>query len=255
VLLHGFPEFWYSWRHQIPVLSREGFRVIAPDLRGYNLSEKPTTGYEMDTLTTDVFELIHYVGGVHACIVGHDCGAAIAWAFAARYPESTTKLAILNAPPAQRFVEHLQEWQLFKSWYVVFMVLPGLTEFVGGCNRAWLVSQGIKYFSKHDDWVDDKVLELYRTSISRPGALQCMMEYYRKMWTSATQCDQYNRIRAPTLVLWGGHDKLFQAIHFCQGLEDFVPEKLKIEILDGGHWIQQEIPEEVNRRLISFLQR
>ena len=249
ILLHGFPEFWYSWRHQIPVLRREGYRVIAPDLRGYNLSEKPKSGFDSDTLTTDILELIKFAGETEARIVGHDCGAVIAWAFAARYPKHTKKLVILNAPPVQRLADYFD-----KSWFMFLLWLfPNFSEFVGGINRSWLISQSLKYFSKDTEWLDEQTMELYRGSISRRGSLHCMMEYYRNIWTSSKQCEQYNTtIRAPTLVLWGEFDNAFQT-ELCNSLGDFVSNKFTLVLLDSGHFIQEEIPQEVNRFLIQFL--
>src|SRR5919199_846997 len=100
VLLHGFPEFWYSWRKQIPALAAAGFRVLAPDLRGYNLSDKPpgTHAYRMEMLTADVAGLIAHAGGGRAAVVGHDWGGAVAWMMPLRHPAAVSRLVILNAP-------------------------------------------------------------------------------------------------------------------------------------------------------------
>ena len=252
VLLHGFPEFWYSWRHQIPALSKAGYRVIAPDLRGYNLSDKPRSGFDMDTLTQDVLELIEFAGETEARIVGHDCGAIIAWAFAARFPKHTAKLVILNAPPIQRFVDHFQGWQLLQSWFLFLLVLPGVSEFIGSLNRGWVFSYIMRNIGKDCDWLDENTIEIYRGSISRPGALHCMIEYYRNMKMSAKQCEEYNTIQAPTMVLWGEYDSSCNP-KLCNGLDDYVREKFSLVLLDSGHCSQQEVPDEVNQRLVTFL--
>src|SRR5450432_3257830 len=104
VLLHGFPEFWYSWRKQIPFLAELGFEVVAPDLRGYNESDKPRTGYDVQTLLRDIVGLIRGLGREKAIIVGHDWGGALAWAFALEYPQMTDRLIVLNAPHPTAFI-------------------------------------------------------------------------------------------------------------------------------------------------------
>ncbi|MEO0409950.1 MAG: alpha/beta fold hydrolase, partial [Cyanobacteria bacterium P01_A01_bin.135] len=118
VLLHSFPEFWYAWRHQLPVLARH-FKVVVPDLRGYNDSDKPQTGYDLDTLATDIRGLIQGLGYSKAHIVGHGWGGAIAWHMAQRFPKLMHRLAILNAPHPQAFVQALAGNldQLWRSWY------------------------------------------------------------------------------------------------------------------------------------------
>ena len=131
ILLHGFPELWYSWRRQIPALVQAGFRVVAPDLRGYNLSERPrhVREYSIQRLAGDVAGLVAAFGVERAAIVGHDWGAGVAWAFAMAYPERLTRLAILNGPHPERLLRSLRTpAQLAKSWYMFFFQLPWLPE-------------------------------------------------------------------------------------------------------------------------------
>ena len=129
ILLHGFPEFWYAWRQQIPALAAAGFRVVALDQRGYNTSAKPKgiQHYQLETLADDVLGMIHAVGEEKAVVVGHDWGGAVAWAFAMRHPEAVDKLIVLNAPHPRRFLEELRGFaQLRKSWYILLFQLPWL---------------------------------------------------------------------------------------------------------------------------------
>ncbi len=130
VLLHGFPDFWYSWRHQIPPLAAAGFRAIAPDMRGYNLSSKPAdiSAYEARRLAGDIRALIRERGLERACVAGHDWGAAVAWVLAMRHPETVERLAILNVPHPRRMLEALRRpgRQLLRSWYMFFFQLPWL---------------------------------------------------------------------------------------------------------------------------------
>src|SRR5262245_58570023 len=131
VLLHGFPEFWYSWRHQIKGLAAAGFRVIAPDLRGYNESDKPPgiASYRLELLTQDIVELIQHAGEKRAHVVGHDWGGGIAWWLAMQNPQVVERLVILNAPhPVAFFRELRRPAQLLKSWYMFFFQLPWLPE-------------------------------------------------------------------------------------------------------------------------------
>src|SRR5205807_2242388 len=131
VLLHGFPEFWYSWRHQLPALAAAGFRVIAPDMRGYNLSAKPPgiRSYCLEALTGDVVGLVRHLGYERAVIAGHDWGGAVAWHTALTRPDVVERLVILNSPHPATFLRELRTFaQLRKSWYMFFFQLPLLPE-------------------------------------------------------------------------------------------------------------------------------
>src|SRR5688572_23529892 len=134
VLLHGFPEFWYGWRHQIGPLAEAGLRVVAPDMRGYNLSSKPRGRgqYDIALLARDVAELIEERGARRAHVAGPDWGGAVAWATAGLHREAVDRLAILNAPHPRVFIEHLKDpRQLARSWYMGFFQLPYLPELFG----------------------------------------------------------------------------------------------------------------------------
>ena len=252
VLLHGFPEFWYSWRHQIPVLSTR-FRVVAPDMRGYNLSEKPQAGYDIETLTADVLALIHALGEDQAVIIGHDWGGVIAWAFAARFPDATNKLVIMNAPHPQRFQRSLTSGfgQILRSWYVLFFQILRLPELLLGANRCWVLARAMRTSSKDQDAFSDQDLERYRDAMSRPGALTAALGYYRAVFRTRSQTRQFGQVQAPTLVLWGEHDRALGR-ELAEGLEQWVPN-VNVRFLDCGHWTQQEQPDQVNVYLEEFL--
>lgn len=252
VLLHGFPEFWYSWRHQIPVLA-ERFRVVAPDLRGYNLSEKPQAGYDIETLTDDVRALIQALGEERAVIVGHDWGGVIAWAFAARFPEATEKLVIMNAPHPRRFQQTMSSGirQMLRSSYVLFFQIPRLPELLLGANRCWLLARAMQRSAVSTDTFTDEDLARYREAMSRPGALTAALGYYRAIVRTRRQTQQLGDVRSPTLVLWGKHDRAL-GIELAEGLEQWVPD-ITVQYLDCGHWTQQEQPKEVNQHLMEFL--
>lgn len=254
VLLHGFPEFWYSWRRQIPVLA-ERFRVLAPDMRGYNLSEKPPRGYDIETLADDVLALVHEAGEEEAAIVGHDWGGGVAWAFALRHAPATRKLAILNAPHPLRFQEELRNpRQLLRSSYMLFFQLPALPELLLGANRSWLIGRGLRSSAVAKEAFSDDDIERYREAISRPGALNAALNYYRGLLGARRRLGELPNdgvVQAPTLVLWGEHDRAL-GTELASGLERWAPN-LRVALLDCGHWTQQERPDEVNRLLLDFV--
>ena len=134
ILLHGFPEFWYSWKKQLDALSGS-FHVVAPDMRGYNLSDKPARveDYKIDELVADVVGLIDHFGAKQAAVVGHDWGAGVAWAVALKHPERVSKLAVLQVPIAAAWRDNMSLRQLLRSWYMFFFQIPWLPE--------WLISR------------------------------------------------------------------------------------------------------------------
>ncbi len=260
VLLHGFPEFWYSWRFQIPVLARY-FKVVVPDLRGYNDSDKPANGYDLDTLTADVRGLIESLGYARAHVVGHDWGGAIPWNLAQKFPQYLNRLAILNAAPAQRLLQEMVSNfdQLRRSWYVLAFQVPGIPE--------WLIQQNLKEFVKNifqgqavrKGAFTSENTEIYQRALAKPGALSAALNYYRQMMSPWHWAQEFghapNPITAPTLVLWGEEDALLSQ-NLTRDLDQLIraPYELKL-IPHCGHWVQQEAPQTVNRELITFLRQ
>jgi pimeloyl-ACP methyl ester carboxylesterase len=258
ILLHGFPEFWYSWRYQIPVLA-QNFKVVVPDLRGYNDSDKPQTGYDLETLTQDVVGLIQRLGYTKAHIVGHDCGGTIAWNLAQRFPSYLSSLSILNAPHPTQLIRELTRNgdQLLRSWYWFALQLPGfsdlwirnnLPEFV----RNWFQHQAIRKaaFSR-------EVLAMYAAALAKTGAIAAATQYYRQFLNPTHWLGQVNwndlPVQIPTLVLWGEDDAILSPA-LMQGMESFIQAPFRLKsIPDCGHWIQQEVPRLVNSELLAFL--
>ncbi|HLI87588.1 MAG TPA: alpha/beta hydrolase [Ktedonobacteraceae bacterium] len=255
VLLHGFPEFWYSWRYQIPFLAGHGYMVVAPDLRGYNETDKPSKGYNVSTLLRDIVGLIKGLERDKAIIVGHDWGGALAWAFAARYPQMTERLIVLNAPHPAAFARELRTWrQLRKSWYMFFFQLPWLPEYVLGRNHAAVIGRMLYASAVQKSAFPPDVIERYRDAMSKPGALTASINYYRTLFRRmrSLRAGAGAIIDVPTLLIWGKQD-IALGIELTHGLEQWVPNIQIKRIPDSGHWVQQEKPDAVNTLMLEFL--
>ena len=253
LLLHGFPQCWYSWRHQIPALATR-YRAVAPDLRGYNRSEKPSSGYDLGTLADDIAGLIDRLGYERAVVVGHDWGGEIGWAVAMKHPERVAALAVLNAPhPAAYRREALRNpRQMLRSWYVLFFQIPRLPEqlltaFHGRLTMAMLRRTAHPGTFSADD------LAVYRDAITQPGAARAALAYYRAPFRSPRSASRWlRRIDCPTLVLWGTADlALDEAL--LDGHNAWAPN-LTIRRFPGvSHWLPEERPAEVSEALLTWL--
>jgi epoxide hydrolase 4 len=260
ILLHGFPEFWYSWRYQIPVLAKY-FRVIVPDLRGYNDSDKPLTGYDLETVTNDIRCLIENLGYPSAHVVGHDIGGAIAWNLAQKFPQSIKRLGILNAPHPQKFMRSLVSNfdQARRSWYMLAFQVPLLPEWVIQMNLREFVVNGLRDQAVRKGIFTREHAQMYETALQKPGAIGAALNYYRQMFTPGAWMQNLlrpaNLIQSPTLVLWSEEDA-FLSRQLVQGLEQLVAAPFALKLVpDCGHWMQQEAPQMVNRELLDFLRR
>jgi pimeloyl-ACP methyl ester carboxylesterase len=256
VLLHGFPEFWYSWKKQIPALSEAGFRVLAPDLRGYNESDKPegVANYRVDLLVQDVVGLIQHAGEQQAVVVGHDWGGGVAWAVAMRRPEVVRRLVILNAPhPAAYRREVRKPAQMLRSWYILFFQLPWLPEWLLRLGNQALLARAFRRQPVHPDAFTPEDIEQYKKALNQPGALTAALNYYRALGRHRRASFRGVRtISAPTLLIWGERDP-YLGIRLTEGLERWVHD-LRIERLpDASHWVQNDAPERVNQLLVQFL--
>ena len=258
ILLHGFLEFWYSWRHQLPALSRH-FKVVVPDLRGYNDSDKPEHGYDLDTLSKDIKGLIESLGYHRAHVVGHDWGGAIAWHLAQTFPQALDRLAVLNAPHPHHFRQELISNldQIRRSWYLLALQMPGVPEWLirqnlGSFVKALFQDQAVRKgaFSRQDT-------EIYQAALEKQGVLSAAVNYYRQFLAPQTWFKHWAQapvsIDIPTLVLWGEEDTLLSRT-LAQRIEKLVTAPCHLKMVPNcGHWVQQEVPLTVNRELIRFL--
>ena len=208
IALHGFPDFWYGWRHQIPALAAAGLRVYALDQRGYNTSDKPAavSDYALSLLAGDVLRLADDIApGRSIDVIGHDFGAAIAWWLAAYRPERLRRQVIVNVPHPAVFLRFATRdpRQLLRSWYIAAVQLPRLPELLlGARDYSGLTTALVK--SARPGAFTDADVAAYRTAWSQPGALTAMLNWYRAGWSSAAFPPR--RITTPTLILWGRHD-------------------------------------------------
>ncbi|NJN31341.1 MAG: alpha/beta hydrolase [Synechococcales cyanobacterium RM1_1_8] len=260
ILLHGFLEFWYSWRHQLPILSRH-FKVVAPDLRGYNDSDKPAAGYDLETLGRDVKGLIQALGYEKARIVGHGWGGSIALSLAENFPQMVQSLALLSAPHPQRFLQEAASNldQFGQSWYIWAAQVPNLPEWLVNANLPRLVSGLFQQQSVRKGAFSAEDKAMYEAALAKPGALRATLSYYRQLLSlrSLTQllADKPQFIAHPTLILWGQDDTVFSH-RLAKGLERLISAPCRMRLIDHcGHWINQEAPQTVNRELTQFLRK
>jgi pimeloyl-ACP methyl ester carboxylesterase len=264
ILLHGFPEFWYSWRHQLEALSQD-HHVIAPDMRGYNLSDKPARieDYRIDVLVEDVIALIKHFGASRAAIIAHDWGAVVAWAIAQKSPQYVSKLAVMQVPPGAVWRANMSLRQLLRSWYMFLFQLPRVPE--------WAI--GRRNFAAVDKMFTDSVIrkgafshediEAYKQALRRPGALTAAVNYYRanvgrlmsRRGANKLAGSSSRPISVPTLFIFGEQDFAILP-RTVRGIENHIDAPYQeLRIADSGHWVQNEAVEEVNAALIEFLRK
>jgi pimeloyl-ACP methyl ester carboxylesterase len=257
LLLHGFPESKYSWRFQIPLLARLGYRVWAPNLRGYGKSSKPQAiaDYHIDRLTDDVAGLIDASGAKTVLLVAHDWGAIIAWVFAIRRVRPIERLVIMNVPHPACFIRELRTWaQLSKSWYMFFFQIPWLPERVLGARGAEAIGNAFANMAVDKSRFPAAVTDEFRRNALEPGALRCMVNYYRASFRAGSDVmsPSPGKVDVPVLMIWGESDSALDK-KTTLGTDAYVKD-LTLRYLPGvSHWVQQEAPEKVNAMMEAWL--
>jgi len=260
VLLHGFPEFWYSWRKQIPALARR-FHVVAADMRGFNESAKPegVESYAIEHLVGDVRGLIRFFGRERAVVVGHDWGGIVAWAFAMLHPEATERLVACNAPHVGAFAgltpeERLRQLQM--SWYMFFFQMREVPErFLAAGDWAFL---DLAFRTVKPGRITAEDMAEYKKAIARPGALAAGINYYRanirpELLLGLDEIAAAVKVTRPTLLIWGEEDP-FLSRPLAERAGDFVDAPYAARFIPGcGHWVQSEEPELVTSCMLDFL--
>jgi epoxide hydrolase 4 len=262
IMLHGFPELNYSWRHQMPLLAEQGWRVWAPNMRGYGASSKPegVAAYRIDALLEDVAALIDLAKAeapsTEIMLVAHDWGAIVAWMFAIRKVRPLDRLVIMNVPHPKCAQREIRKWrQLMKSWYIFFFQLPWLPEKLLLAGNARAIRLGFTTAAANKANFPDEALDVYKAAPQRPGAMKSMLNYYRALLRLPDVGNLGDAmVETETLVIWGENDSWLH-IRLLDGMEQWVPN-LSLHRLPGiSHWVQQDAPEEVNRLLSDWLNR
>jgi pimeloyl-ACP methyl ester carboxylesterase len=256
--LHGFPENNFSWRKQLPVLADMGYKVWAPNLRGYGNSYKPAkvSDYSIEKLLNDIVGLIDASDSDEVTIIAHDWGGILAWIFASRELKPLKSLVIMNCPHPVAFKRGLNLRQLLMSWYMYFFQIPFLPEWYLGRNNAMPIRRMLEKTSVNSDMFPQKVTEVYRKHAAQNGTLTAMINYYRALFRyppKMTNADSSGeKITVPTLLIWGEQD-LALSKDLALKTSEFVVDLQTKFIPNGSHWIQQDCPEEVNKLMIEFL--
>jgi pimeloyl-ACP methyl ester carboxylesterase len=257
VFLHGFPEFWFAWRHQIDHFVSSGYSVIIPDQRGYNLSDKPAgiASYSIELLAKDVVGVLDTVTDSKAFVVGHDWGAAVSWYLAARYSERVSRTAMLSVPHPRIFIKNLiiNPEQLRRSWYILFFQLPWLPEYILR-RRDWALLVGTLRNTSPPGVFSDSDLEQYKKSWAKTGALTAMLNWYRAALLRPSKFaldPEASRVKVPALLIWGKNDQFAgeamarESLQYC--------DDGHLEMFETAtHWVQHEEPARVNTLLSQF---
>jgi pimeloyl-ACP methyl ester carboxylesterase len=257
VLVHGFPERWFSWRAQMSAIAAAGYRVAALDLRGYGLSDKPAEGYEIANLARDIAAFIRALGADEATVIGHDWGGGITWETVSRHPEVVARFAVLNCPHPSvlRRAVLTSPAQRARSWYMFFFNVPWLPERLISRDHGAQVARMFHTMAVDRSRFTPEAMEPYRESVARPADVTPMLAYYRRAIRQAFTpgaVSPYPVIDRPGLLLWAEGD---QAL----GLELLAPHTrfardLRIQRIPAcGHFLMQEQPELVSRHLVHWL--
>lgn len=255
VLLHGFPEFWYGWYEYIKPFVDAGYRVLVPDQRGYNRSEKPVgiRPYQITELTEDVVDLIATENRETAHIVGHDWGAAVGWDLALRHPDAVDRLGIINVPHPTVFEKHLRSnlTQMRKSWYMLFSQLPRLPEWYARRNDYDRLVTAMHHEARSGTF-NETDFKRYRQAWRQEGAITAMLNWYRALFRHHEEPPR-DRVTAPTYIIWGENDQALVSEMASESI-DFCDKGTLKQISDATHWIPHEYPDQVANLLLTHLE-
>jgi pimeloyl-ACP methyl ester carboxylesterase len=254
VLLHGFPEFWWAWNEQIAHLARAGFRVIAPDQRGYNGSDKPTAieDYQVELLVADVIALILRLRYESVYLAGHDWGGAIAWHLVIAHPERVRRLVMFNSPHPLAWMDaqsrEAEEETI--SWYRTFFQLPWLPELLARAGNWWLLEKNLRDTSRPGTF-SGRDLAYYKYAWDRDGAMHSMINWYRAGFRYPPRVDGDGTVRVPTRIVWGMKDRYLES-RLARLSAEHCADATLVEMPDAGHWLLHEEPQATSRQMIEF---
>lgn len=257
LFLHGFPEFWWAWRKQLPYFADKGYRVVAPDQRGYNLSDKPegVAAYNIDKLAKDMIGLIDAYGQKQVYLVGHDWGASVSWWLALKYPDRFRKLVILNVPHPKIMAKNVftNTAQMQRSWYIFYFQIPGAVDRLAAAGDYEWVLQLITT-SANPGTFSPAELEEYRKAFRQPGAFTAMVNWYRAMIQTQSEPPRSFDVTVPMIFMWGEEDVAMltemadQSMRYCK-------EGRLIKLPGVSHWIQHEAADKVNAQIAEFFEQ
>ncbi len=261
LLLHGFPEAWFSWRHQMPLLARLGYRVWAPDLRGYGDTERPTrvSDYAVEHLVDDVHGLVEASGSKDVTLIAHDWGGMVGWHYAmrngaARGSGPLSRFVAMNIPHPRIFDRALRKPfgpQLLRSWYIFLFQLPRLPEWYLARDGHRAIRGAFSSMAVDKSRFPRELLDLYAEAAEKPGAVPAMLAYYRAALRHPPR-RSFAKIETPTLIVWGEEDKALGK-ELTYGTDRLVTDVTVRFVPRCSHWVQQEKPEEVNAILEQWL--
>ncbi|KAI6653420.1 Epoxide hydrolase 4-like [Oopsacas minuta] len=258
LMLHGFPEFWYSWRYQIREFNKD-YRVIAVDLRGYGESDKPLdkSAYTRQQLTSDIIELISSMCQDKCILVAHDWGGILAWRVVQQRPDLVKKFIVLCCPHAKRYMELVRtdNATLLRQWYVLLFQIPLLPELTLGADNYLSLKRtfhGTASGLINSHRMDDDSMQAFLYTFSQENALKCPLYYYRNMFAKDIKIPKAQKVEVPTLLMMGVHDA-FLSLELGEGNEKYV-EDIRVKNINGSHWLQQDCPDEVNKEIRVFLE-
>ena len=259
--LHGFPESSLSWRHQMAPLAHAGYRVWAPDLRGYGETTRPENldSYHLEAILEDVAALIEASNLSRVILIGHDWGGIIAWYYAMRRPGKLEALIILNAPHPACFEREIRHWRQFRrSWYMAAFQIPWIPEALLAAGEASLIGAIFERMRMNSEYLSNDIVRRYRQQASQRGALSAMLNYYRAAIRGGGAARQraqgYSPIDLPTLVIWGLRDQALTK-HNLNGLDKLVPDLTVVTLEKSGHFVHQDEPRRVTDEILGWLRR
>jgi pimeloyl-ACP methyl ester carboxylesterase len=249
VFIHGFPARWSTWRELLPAFARAGYLAVAPDLRGYGVSDKPAglDAYSIARFTADVVAIVDAYGRERAHVVGHDFGGGVAWATAMLHPERIERLAILNSIHPVGFERQMRKWsQLKKSWYVFFFLLPRIPEW-------WLSRKDFRFVRRGlaDDGLPDDVVSDLLEGIRAPGALHAALDSYRATLRDGMRKRVVvKKVDLPVLAVWGDRERHFDP-ELATPPADWVTNARVAHVAEGAHWVHHDAPERVTELVLG----
>lgn len=257
LFLHGFPEFWYAWRKQLQYFADKGYLVVAPDQRGYNLSDKPegVAAYKIDELARDIIGLIDAYGRKQIFLVGHDWGASVSWWVALKYPERIKKLVILNVPHPKVMAKHVftDTEQMKKSWYIFYFQIPGAVDHLAAAsNYEWVIQ--LITTSANPGAFTSQELEEYRKAFQQPGAFTAMVNWYRAMVQTKQEPPKSFDVTMPMILMWG-EDDVAMLTQLADESMPYCKQGCLIKFPGTSHWIQHEQAAKINPLIEDFFKK